>query len=697
MNDRRMGAPGGDAPDDQPGRPDEPGRAGAAVASGNLPPEPDDGRRLPSTEDEEGSGPLWRRMAAERWGEERAGRAVGAATLAIAVAFGLFQGYTALFIGMDIYVQRVLHLMFVLVLVFLLKPAARFRWARSTPMAAVDLLLVAAAVAVTLYPVVNREALVLRAGGVPTGADVLVSVVALVLLLEACRRAIGPFMAFLGLAFLVYAWTGPLIPGPFSHSGQLYQRIATYSYLSDDGVFGVPLGVAATFVFAFIFFGALLQKTGGGDFFIGLAYALTGRYAGGPAKGAVVGSAMMGSITGSAIANTVTTGAFTIPMMKRVGYKKHEAAGVEAAASTGGQLLPPVMGAGAFVMAEMMGVPYADIVKVAIIPALMYFAVVFLFVDILARKNGIGGMPSAQLPRLRTTLAAGWHFLAPLLLLVTLLLAYVPPLRAGVYAIAALFVVAMLRGASRLTLPGIAEVFALTARNVLPVSVATGVAGIIVGVVGQTALGLKLSGLIIDAAAGSLLLTLVLVALASLVLGLGLPVTAAYIVLIVLAGPALETLGLPLIVAHMIVYWYSQDSNVTPPVALAAFSASGIAGASPTRTGLAAWKFAKGLYLIPLLMAYSSIMLNGTLGEIVFSVASGMVGLVAAAMALEGFLLRRTVLVERLLLVVAAVLVFMPGTVTDLIGMAMTAVLVGLQFWGRRPSPAREPEAVPAA
>ncbi|WP_017556370.1 TRAP transporter permease [Nocardiopsis baichengensis] len=687
MNDSRAGQPGEQAPGERPAEDAAPSGAGSATAGG----------RLPVADDEqEGTGPLWQRMAAQRWGEGGAARAVGAATLAIAVAFGLFQGYTALFVGIDIYVQRVVHLMFVLVLVFLLKPAARFGWARSAPMAAVDLLLVAVAVGVSLYPVLNRTELLERVAA-PTPADIAVGAIALVLLLEACRRTIGPFMAFLGAVFLFYAWIGPLLPGALAHGGYLYQRIVAYTYFSADGVFGVPLGVAATFVFAFIFFGALLQKSGGGDFFIGLAYALTGRYTGGPAKGAVVGSALMGSITGSAIANTVTTGAFTIPMMKRVGYSRHESAGVEAAASTGGQLLPPVMGAGAFVMAEMMGVPYADIVKVAIIPALMYFAVVFLFVDILARKNGIGGLPADQIPRLRTTLAAGWHFIAPLVLLITLLLAYVPPLQAGMYAIGALFAVAMLRSASRLTLADMGEVFALTARNVLAVSVATGVAGIIVGVVGLTGLGLKLSGMIVGAAAGSLLLTLVLVALASLVLGLGLPVTAAYIVLIVLAGPALTELGLPLIVAHMIVYWYSQDSNVTPPVALAAFSASGIAGASPTRTGFAAWKFAKGLYLIPVLMAYSAIMLDGSLGEIVFSVVGGMVGLVAFAVALEGFLLRPARLWERALLLVSGVLVFMPGTTTDLVGIAVTAALVALQFRGRRPAPRPEAATAPAA
>ncbi|MBB4929689.1 TRAP transporter 4TM/12TM fusion protein [Lipingzhangella halophila] len=637
---------------------------------------------LPESTDRDGP-PMWRELATARWGGGRAGSVLGLVVLGIAVAFSGYQAYTALSLSLDSYLHRVIHLMFVLVLVFLVRPAAKGAWARRPPMAVVDLLLMCTALVVSLYPVVFFGDIVTRIGA-PTTLDLTMGAIAIVLLLEACRRTIGLFMSVLVAAFMVYAWVGPLLPDTFAHRGYTFQRIVYHTYLFQEGIYGLPLGVAATFVFVFILFGALLQKTGGGNFFVGLAYCFTGRYTGGPAKGAVVGSAFMGSVSGSAIANTVTSGAFTIPLMKRVGYKPHEAGGVEAAASTGGQVLPPIMGAGAFIMAERLGVPYVDIVKVAIIPALMYFAVVFVFVDILARKRGIGGLPPEQLPRLRTTLAAGYHFLAPFILLITLLLMYVTPLRAGLYAIALLFIVAMLRAASRLDWRDIGEVFVLAARNTLGVSVATAVAGIIVGMVGLTGLGLALSSVMLSVAGGSLLATLAMIALASLVLGLGLPVTAAYIVLIVLAGPALEDLGVALIVAHMIVYWFSQDSNVTPPVALAAFSASGIAGSDPMRTGVSAWKFAKGLYLIPLLMAYSPLLLNGTPAEVAWAAASGMVALVAAAVALEGFMRRRTLLVERIGFTIAAVLVFHPDFWTDAAGVALAAVLFAVQFLGEK-------------
>ncbi len=436
------------------------------------------------------------------------------------------------------------------------------------------------------------------------------------------------------------------------------ERIATHAFLGNDGIYGLTLGVVVTFVFVFILFGALLSKTGGGNFFVGLAYVLTGRMVGGPAKGAVLGSALMGSVSGSAIANVVTTGPFTIPLMKRVGYKKHDAAGVEAAASTGGQVLPPIMGAGAFLMAERLGIPYADIVKVAIIPALMYFALMFLFVDILARKHNVGLMKKEDLPSFADVMRAGWHFMAPLILLIVLLLNYVPPTQAGLAACGSLLVVAMLRASSRLSLKDFLEVFVMAARSTLPVSVACAVAGIIVGMVGLTGLGLVFSDVLVNAFAGSLFMTLVMVALASLIMGIGLPVTASYVVLVILAGPALEQLGLALIVAHMIVYWLSQDSNVTPPVAFAAFAAAGIADSKPMRSGVSAWKFAKGLYLIPLLMAYSALMeVDGPILDLVIAIATGSVALAAGAMAIEGFFLRRTLLGERIALGLSAALV----------------------------------------
>ncbi|WP_205325437.1 TRAP transporter permease [Glycomyces sp. YM15] len=627
--------------------------------------------------------PLWQRLAADRWGETALARPAGVVVLAVAVLLGAFQLYTALFLSLNSYHQRVVHLMFVLVLVFMLKPAAKRRWARRLPMAIADLVLVAVAVAVSLYPVVEYDSILLRIGD-PSDLDVAMGTVMVLLLLEACRRTIGLFMSVLVAVFLAYAWIGPLLPDFLAHRGYTFQRISYHSFLFQEGIYGLALGVAATFVFMFIFFGALLEKTGGGNFFIDLANCLTGKYRGGPAKGAVVGSAFMGSISGSAIANTVTTGAFTIPMMKRVGYKAHDAGGVEAAASTGGQLLPPIMGAGAFVMAEMIGVPYAEIALVAIIPALMYFAVVFLFVDILARKQGIGGIPAGSLPRARTILAQGFHFLAPFALLVYLLFQYVAPIKAGLWAVVALFVVAMLRRSSRLSLRDLAEVFVLAARNTLTVSVATAAAGIVVGMVGLTGLGLRFSGMMVDFAGENLLLMLLMIALASLVLGLGLPVTASYVVLAVLAGPALLDLGLPIIVAHMIIYWLSQDSNVTPPVALAGFTAAGIAGASPMRTSFSAWKFAKGLYLIPLLMAYSPLLLNGSPAEVALAVVTGMGGLFAFAVALEGYWLTRTTLVERVAMVAAMALIVAPRFVFDAIGLALVLAVAGVQLWRHR-------------
>ncbi|GAA1895348.1 TRAP transporter fused permease subunit [Streptomyces sodiiphilus] len=633
--------------------------------------------------DEPGSAPLWRQLAVSRWGTGPAGRGAGLAVLVVAVALGSYQIWTAVDLGLPSYLQRVLHLMFVLVLVFAVRPAGKGAWARGRVMVAVDLTLVLAAVAVSLYPVVAYDGIVARTGN-PSDLDLAMGAVAIALLLEACRRVIGVFMALLVAGFLCYAWIGPLLPGLLSHRGYTFQRIIYHNYLFQEGIYGLALGVAASFVFMFILFGAVLEKTGGGAFFINIAYALTGRYRGGPAKGAVVASSLMGSVSGSAIANTVTTGSFTIPMMKKVGYKPHEAGGVEAAASTGGQLLPPIMGAGAFVMAELIGVPYMEIVKVAVIPALMYFAVIFLFVDILARRHGITGVPADQLPRLRDVLRDGFHFLLPFVLLIVLLTQYYEPLLAGLYATAVLAVVAMFRAASRLNAKDVAEVFVLAARNTLSVSVACAAAGVIVGMVGLTGLGLKFSSMMLSWGGGYLLPTLLLIAVASLVLGMGLPVTAAYIVLIVLAGPALLDLGVPLIVAHMIVYWYSQDSNVTPPVALAGFAASGVAGSNPMRTSLAAWKFSKGLYVIPLLMAYSPLLLNGSAGEVVLAVVSGLLGLMAFAVTIEGWWLRRTALWERLASGAAAVLLLTPSVAADAVGAVLVLAAVVAQLRGPR-------------
>jgi len=652
----------------------------------------------------------------------------------IAWLFVAFQLYTAGYAPMTAIFQRSIHLGFVLLLLFLTVPASKrfppwLRWL-------VDGALIAATLVVVGYIYFNYDEIIDRFGWWEP-ADVWLGVVATLLVLEATRRAIGWPMTLIALFFLAYAYLGPYFPGVFAHKGYELDRLATQLYLTTEGIFGLPLGVAATFVFIFILFGALLEATGAGKFFIDLAYALAGQSRGGPAKASVISSAFMGSLSGSAIANVVTTGAFTIPLMRRLGYKPEEAAGVEAAASTGGQIMPPIMGAGAFLIAEYTGVPYLEIVKLSVIPAILYFMTVYLFVDAIAAKRGMRGLPKSELPPLGKVLAEGWHFLLPLFILIYYLLKNVSAMKVGFIGVLAVVLSANLRARpgprwlrllhyayhlamlafllyvgmqsrqgitlgqfyalvggtllstlsplSPLSLSRLAEALVQGAKSAIPVSVATAAAGIIVGVVGLTGVGLKFSGLVLSASGGITLVALVLVALASLVLGMGLPVTASYIVLVILAGPALADLGVPLIVAHLVVFWLSQDSNVTPPVALAAYAASGLAGADPMKAGFMAWKFAKGLYLIPLLMVYRpGVMLEGGMALIAKDVFLAVLALAAFVGVLEGFLARPLLPWARVLLLVGGLLIFAPGLGLELLGAAIVlAVLAHAWLTGR--------------
>ena len=392
----------------------------------------------------------------------------------------------------------------------------------------------------------------------------------------------------------------------------------------------------------------------------------------------MIASALMASFSGSAIANAATTGAFTIPLMKRLGYKPEEAAGVEAAASTGGQIMPPIMGAGAFLMAEYTGMPYLDIVTMAVVPAILYFLTVYLSVDAIAARRGMTGQRREDLPRARAVLATGGHFLLPLAVLVWYLVQGVSPTRVGFIAVLAVFIVSLFRASSRISPRAWLAALEKGARSALPVTIACATAGIVVGAVGLTGLGLKFSDMVVSLSGGYLLPALVLVALASLVLGMGLPVTASYIVLVVLAGPALQDLGVVLITAHMVVFWLSQDSNVTPPVALAAYAAAGIAGASPMRSGIQAWKFAKGLYLIPLLMIYApGVLLQGEPVQIAIDLLVALAAVAGAVPVLEGHFQAPVRAWERVLLAAAVVVLFLPEPWLRAGGIAVIVLVLG--------------------
>ena len=644
----------------------------------------------------------------------------------VALLMVAFQIYTAGYAPMTAIYQRSIHLTFILILLFLTVPVSdRWpAWLRWT----VDGALIVASLAMGGYIYFNYDAIIDRFGWWQP-SDIYMGIVAVILVLEASRRAIGWPMTIIAALFIVYAYAGPHMPGVLAHKGYNTERLVSQLYLTTEGIFGVPIGVAATFVFIFILFGSLLEATGAGKFFIDLAYALAGKSRGGPAKASVVASAFMGSLSGSAIANVVTTGAFTIPLMKKLGYRPEEAAGVEAAASTGGQIMPPIMGAGAFLIAEYTKTPYLTIVKLSIVPAILYFLTVYLFVDLIAAKRGMKGMPAAELPSARKVMIEGWQYLIPLFILVYYLFKGVSAMKVGFigvlsiilasnlrpkpgpktgrmvhvflhllamgyllyigfqpsrgfalwqfYLVVGMTIASTLSPYSPLNVAEFARGLIGGAKAAIPVSVATAAAGIVVGVVGLTGVGLKFSHLVVSASGGHLLLALILVALASLVLGMGLPVTASYIVLVVLAGPALQDLGVALIIAHLVVFWYSQDSNVTPPVALAAYAASGLAGTDAMRAGMQAWKFAKGLYLIPLLMVYApGIMFTGAPVHIAIDLTRGLLGLWSFAAALEGYMFTLATPFERLLLLTAGVALFWPLLAVNGAGFALLALAV---------------------
>ena len=501
--------------------------------------------------------------------------------------------------------------------------------------------------------------------------------------LEMARRAVGPVMMWVGLVFLLYGAFGNVLPDVLATKGFSFERIVRFQVFTGAGLFGAPLGIAAGAVFSFVLFGAFLQVTGAGKFLIDLSFAAAGRYRGGPAKASVIASAAMGSISGSAIANTVTTGSLTIPMMKKLGYKPEEAAGIEAAASTGGQIMPPIMGAGAFVMAEFTKTSYGDIVWMALVPALLYFLSVLLYVHVLAVKGGFKGM-QGQTGAWRVLLN-GLHFLLPLALITTLLLWNYSPVLVGVAGSGAVLFASLLRSHTRIGLAQLLAGLRQGAMLAVSISVACAVAGLVVGTIGQTGIGLQFTESVVALSGGQLWLALILVAVAALVLGMGLPATAAYIVLAVMTGPALQELGLALITAHMIIFWLAQSSNVTPPIALAAFAGAGVAGASPMGSAVEAVKLASGLFIIPLMMAYSPLLLSaefGWAGVLLSAVVTGLLMLMLA-MLLQQYLFRPVTPVGRTIALLAAALLVYPSTVSRAVGAVVAAGLMLANRLGR--------------
>ncbi len=548
--------------------------------------------------------------------------------------------------------------------------------------------------------------------GAWTPTDFWMALLAISLSLEAARRGLSIWIPAIAVFALLYAHFGAIFPGQISHRGSTIHQIVNYTFYSQEGIFGVMTSVMATYVLIFIYLGAFMNRSGMGKFFIDMPMALAGRTAGGPAKVAVLASAIFGSISGSSIANIVSTGTFTIPLMKKVGFRPHVAGAVENSASLGGQLLPPVMGSGAFVMAEITGVPYVKIMAMAAFPALLYLFSIGMIVHLEAKRNGISGIADEDLQKPMEVFRERWFHLLPLMILLAFLIAGFSPDWCAAVAIVSIIAINWVRMGlanfvpekfaspkEKMDLRGIFNSLVDGTENSLIVGSAAASVGIIVGMVALTGLGLKMSYLLVELSGGSLLFAMFLVAVASLVLGMALPITASYLVLVVLAGPALESLGVPLIAAHMIVFWLSQDSNITPPVCLGAYVAASIAGADPWKTGWMSFRFAKMLYVIPLLFAYTPILLTGSAKLAVWVMVAAVFGTIAFSAWTMGYFLRKTSIVEWLAIGAAAFMCFIPGNFIlqggisgYAVNIAGAALLGGVCLWQWR-SPA---EAAPA-
>ena len=597
----------------------------------------------------------------------------------ICIAFAVFQLYTATFGVLDAHLQRAIHLAFGFSLIYLLYPG-RKNWSRSV-MHPLDVFFAVLSVASALYIVIFYDELVLRAG-MNTEFDFSIAFIGTLLLFEAARRVVGWPMLTVALFFMFYAFAGPYMPGILAHRGVGVQEMFDHLFFTTEGIFGTPLGVSSTFIYLFILFGSYLEATGLGKLFIDLANAVAGWAAGGPAKVAVLSSGLMGTVSGSSVANVAGTGAFTIPMMKKLGYRPAFAGAVEAAASTGGQLMPPVMGAAAFLMAEFVGVPYIEVVKAAVIPALLYYIGVWIGVHYEAKKFGLKGTPRDQLPKFGKLFMEKGHLILPLAIIVYLLVSGYTPMRAALWAIGLTLICSCLRKSTRISFGDVVKGLIEGSKGVLGVLIACATAGVIIGVVTKTGVGLKLATALLDLAGGHLLPAMFFTMITSLILGMGVPTTANYVITSTIAAPALVQMDVPVLAAHMFAFYFGIVADVTPPVALAAYAGAGISGADPMKTGFEAAKLAIAAFIVPYIfvLAPELLMIDATPFTITFACATAIIGMWGVSVAMIGFCQSKLSFLQRLLFFVGGLNMIIPGAVTDAIGVAILAVAF---FWQR--------------
>lgn len=572
--------------------------------------------------------------------------------------------------------HHAIHVGLILVLGFALYPA--FKKSSRKKIAWYDWIFIVLSAIMPVY-VFIRYPTFISTGFQGDTIDIIMGTILILLVLECSRRLSGWALPILSIIFLIYALYGRSFPGIFKHRGYTWHRIVTYLTTDVYGIYGTSIKVAATYIVLFIIFGEVMNKCGMGQFFNDIANALAGHTKGGPAKVAVLASGFLGSINGSAVANVVTTGTFTIPLMKKTGYSKEFAGAVEATASVGGQLLPPIMGAAAFVMAETLGVKYGAIIKAAVIPALIYYLGIIIQVQMRATKDKLEGLPKDQMPKVKEVMRERGHLLIPIVfLLYMLIFSGVTVIRGAFWTIIVTIAIAELRPISRMSFKDICDAFVAGAKSTVSVAMACACVGIIVGVCGMTGFALNVAHAIISIGEQSLMLTLLFTMITCMILGMGLPSIPSYLITATIAAPALVELGQPEIAAHMFCFYFAMFANLTPPVALASFAAAGLSGGSPMKTGWQSVRLALAGFIVPFMFVYNPQLLleNITLITGIQVVITACVGVVLIAAAVEGYLLGRMNVVLRVIAGVGSYLLIDSGLVTDIAGIACLAVII---------------------
>ena len=601
------------------------------------------------------------------------------ATPILAALFSLFYLYTAGIQFISSELHRGAYLLFTSVLCLFLYPARKKGSATNRP-SSIDIIMSLAAVVVLIYWMLAYKSYIDREGD-PILMDIITGTTLIIVTIEVARRVVGIVIPILAAVALLYAWFGPYVPGILGHYGSSYTRSVEVVGFSMAGIFGIVVNTYATYIFPFVVFASFLAKSGAGDAIEQIALALAGGTRGGPAKVAVFSSAGIGSITGSSAANCAATGSYTIPLMIRTGYHPPMAAGIEQAASTGGQFLPPIMGAAAFLIAAFTDTPYLTIVKVSIIPAILYFVAVFMMVDFMAVKMDLKGLPKEEVPNLKRTLLTQGYNLLPILILIMVLFLGYSPQRAAFVAVVSAVVISYVRKETRMGISEIWDALVDGGINSLVLGATGGVIGIIIGSVVLTGLGTKFPGLMLSYSGGYLVFALILTAIAGYIIGMGVTITATYILLSVIAAPALVELGKPILTAHLIVFWFCEIGGVTPPVCILAFITASIAKCKPYSAAWWGIRLASPLFIIAFLIAYTPLLLNGPTPEVIETVVSSTIGLIAYAGVVQGCWLRITNVWERVILGFGALCLFHPNIYTDIIGASLIATVT---YWQLR-------------